>query len=175
MNADIVQLSDYVWQRTSNRLQGLSDEEYLWEPVPGGWSVRPAADGTYRADGGVGIDPPPVTNIAWRLWHLVACYGSGRNREWLGLSPQGGRAFEQADPVPATAEGALATLSAAHEEWAAVLASLPEAAWAEPLGPIAGPWAEADKAGFILHMVDEFIHHGAELALLRDLWRVRPS
>ena len=24
---------------------------------------------------------------------------------------------------------------------------------------------------FVLHMLDEFVHHGAEVALLRDLWR----
>ncbi|HEX7149171.1 MAG TPA: DinB family protein, partial [Actinomycetota bacterium] len=23
------------------RLQGLTDEEYLWEPAPGAWSIRP--------------------------------------------------------------------------------------------------------------------------------------
>jgi hypothetical protein len=32
------------------RLDGLTDEEYFWEPVEGCWSLRPAADGSYRLD-----------------------------------------------------------------------------------------------------------------------------
>ena len=54
------------------RLQGLTDAEYLWEPVPGCWSVRQQADGSYQLDGGDAPDPPPVTPIAWRMMHLGA-------------------------------------------------------------------------------------------------------
>ena len=37
---------------------------------------------------------------------------------------------------------------------------------------MAGPeYAERPRAGYVLHMLDEFIHHGAEISLLRDLWR----
>lgn len=32
------------------RLQGLTDDEYLWEPVEGRWSVRPGDDGVRRMD-----------------------------------------------------------------------------------------------------------------------------
>jgi hypothetical protein len=32
------------------RLDGLTDEEYFWEPVEGCWSLRRAADGSYRLD-----------------------------------------------------------------------------------------------------------------------------
>jgi len=38
--ADIIALSDHVYQRTRGRLAGLTDEEYFWEPVPG---CRPSA------------------------------------------------------------------------------------------------------------------------------------
>ena len=37
---------------------------------------------------------------------------------------------------------------------------------------MAGPeYADRTRAAYVLHMLDEFIHHGAEIALLRDLWR----
>jgi hypothetical protein len=37
---------------------------------------------------------------------------------------------------------------------------------------VAGPeYADRTRAAYVLHMLDEFIHHGAEIALLRDLWR----
>ena len=38
--SDIIELSDYVYQRTRNRLAGLTDDEYFWEPVPGCCTIR---------------------------------------------------------------------------------------------------------------------------------------
>jgi hypothetical protein len=32
--ADVIALSDYVCERTRDRLDGLTDTEYFWEPVP---------------------------------------------------------------------------------------------------------------------------------------------
>lgn len=46
---------------------------------------------------------------------------------------------------------------------------------AERLGAVAGPFASGTLASFVLHMLDEFIHHGAELALLRDLYGARSA
>jgi len=41
------------------------------------------------------------------------------------------------------------------------------------MGTIAGPFAELDKASLVLHQLDEQIHHGAELGVLRDLYAHR--
>jgi len=79
--------------------------------------------------------------------------------------------FERDDPAPGTAAEAMAALERAHAFWRDVLQELPEASWWEPLGPIAGPYAEDDKASLVLHQLDEQIHHGAELGVLRDLYR----
>jgi uncharacterized damage-inducible protein DinB len=169
---NLVQLSDYVWERTRGRFQGLTDDEYFWEPVKGCWSLRPDTDGAYRADWEAGADPPPFTTVAWRMWHLVGVYGERRNREWLALPPgqEPGR-FDRTAPAPSNAIAAAETLAAAHAEWAAVLGQLTDATLQEKLGPVAGPFAGSDRAGFVLHMIDEAIHHAAEIALLRDLWR----
>lgn len=167
---DLMSTSDYVYERTRRRLDGLSDDEYLWEPVPDCWSVRPRADGTHRADGGDVDGAEPFTTIAWRLWHLTSCYGSERNAAWLGVDRAGG-GFEQDDPVPATAAPALAALERAHASWHDVLEALPADAWLEPMGEIVGPYHESTKSSFVLHMLDEHIHHGAELGVLRDLYR----
>jgi hypothetical protein len=58
----------------------LTDEEYLWEPAPGAWSIRrrgeamspkPFGPGEWQIDDAPGDpDPTPVTTIAWRLGHL---------------------------------------------------------------------------------------------------------
>ena len=85
---ELVALSDYAFQRTWRRLEGLGDDEYLWEPVAPAWSVRPRADGTFRADYAVWPESPPFTTFAWRLWHLTVCYGQTRNATFLGVSAE---------------------------------------------------------------------------------------
>src|SRR6266581_7751942 len=82
-NFQLVQQLDWHWrEQLQPRLNGLTDEEYRWEPVPGAWNVRPRGTGTAPAAAGTGEftidfampepDPPPVTTIAWRLGHIVA-------------------------------------------------------------------------------------------------------
>jgi hypothetical protein len=168
--SDIIELSDYVYQRTRNRLAGLTDDEYFWEPVPGCCTIRRANSGEYRADDASEPDPPPFTTIAWRLWHLIENYGGRRNPEWLGVEREPG-GFERGDPAPATAAEAIAVLDRAHAFWRDLLHHVPEASWWEPLGPIAHEYAESDKAALVLHHLDEQIHHGAELGVMRDLYQ----
>ena len=168
--ADIIALSDYVAQRTRSRLAGLIDDEYFWEPVAGCYTVRRTQSGNYLAeDPDEADDPPHFTTIAWRLWHLIECYGGKRNPKWLGVErPPGG--FEMEDPVPATAAEAITVLERAQAFWQDLIQALPPDAWWDQLGPVAGPYAEDDKASLVLHQLDEQIHHGAELGVLRDLY-----
>ena len=42
---------------------------------------------------------------------------------------------------------------------------------ARPVGPAEGPYAEHPMATLILHINREVMHHGAEVCLLRDLYR----
>jgi len=167
--ADIIGLSDYVYQRTRSRLAGLTDDEYFWEPVPGCFTVRPTESGDYRADDADPPGNPPFTTIAWRLWHLIENYGAKRQPEWLGLERPPGE-FERDDPAPATAADAISALARAYDFWQDLLQELPAASWWEPLGPIAHEYAESSKAALVLHCLDEQIHHGAELGVLRDLY-----
>jgi hypothetical protein len=48
---------------------------------------------------------------------------------------------------------------------------LDEAALAKPVGPAEGAYAESPMAELVLHISREAIHHGAEILLLRDLYR----
>lgn len=50
---DLLALSDFAWGRLRQRLDGLTDAEYHWEPVPHCRAVRRLDDGTYRSDGPV--------------------------------------------------------------------------------------------------------------------------
>ncbi len=171
---ELVDLSDQVWQRLRTRLDGLTDNEYLWEPVPGCWTIRERTDGHWTADSTLPRpQPEPFTTIAWRLWHLIDMYGEDRAPRFLGLEPQGapiGLDDPDGQP-PSTADGAVELLSAAHDRWDAHVTLVSEAALSEAVGPVGGAYADRTRVAYVLHMLDEFIHHSAEVALLRDLWR----
>lgn len=53
-------------------LEAITDEEYLWEPVPGCWSIRPTGPGGRgEFEAWPDPEPVPVPTIAWRLSHLA--------------------------------------------------------------------------------------------------------
>jgi DinB superfamily len=159
------------------RLDGLTDEEYLWEPVDGAWSVRRAEDGGYKLDGWQPEpSPPPVTTIAWRMVHIGATCLANRASTFFGDGSVPGDA-DMADPrhvptnLPGTAADAIAFLEWAYRWWHGGIASLDEEALATPLGPKGGPYARDSMAALVVHINREVMHHGAEICLLRDLYR----
>lgn len=171
---------EFHWQHQLRpRFEGLSDEEYFWEPVPGSWNVHPRGASTAPIQGGTGShtidfafpapEPPPITTIAWRLGHVIVGVLGMRNASHFGGPPLDYYTFEYA----ATAEAALAQLDEHHARWIAGVRSLDDAALAAPCGPSEGPYAQAPMATLVLHIHREVIHHGAEIALLRDLYRAQ--
>jgi hypothetical protein len=76
-------------------------------------------------------------------------------------------------PWSPTAAGALEQLDHWYGAWMAGLRSLDAAQWDAPVGPAEGPWAEYPMVALALHLNREAIHHGAEILLLRDLYRTR--
>lgn len=70
-----------------------------------------------------------------------------------------------------TAAGALRQLDTVHDAWVDGIRGFDAASLAAPVGPAEGPWAEHPMAELVLHVNREAIHHGAEIALLRDLYR----
>lgn len=159
------------------RLEGLTDAEYHWEPAPGAWGIRPRAEArTPMAAGGGDMvadfawpepSPPPVTTIAWRLAHLIVGVFGMRNASHFGGPPVD---YQTADWSP-TATGALAQLDAAYQGWIDGVATLTPERLATPVGEAEGPYAALPYAALVLHIHREAIHHLAEIALLRDLYR----
>ncbi|MFI6564412.1 DinB family protein [Streptomyces sp. NPDC050534] len=207
------------------RLTGLGDEEYLWEPAPGSWSIRRRGEATtprafgpgewvldkgaadipaseyaevarqvaggmaiekVAEDWSVGVerveqvlahtgpvepDASPVTTIAWRLGHLHSNFAG--DWEWTF----GERSRDPHELVDFTPSAALAV----QRFWATV------DRWRESVATVSDE--QLDTVGFsqypygsnpdepyiaVLWGINlELIHHMAEIALLRDLWRAR--
>jgi hypothetical protein len=176
----LVDQLEWHWQgQLRPRLQGLSDDEYFWEPAPDAWNVHPRGASSAPVQAGSGAftidfafpepDPAPVTTIAWRLGHLIVGVFGARVAGHFGGPPVDYQGFDYAG----TAAEALRQLDAGHDAWVAGVRGLDAAALQRPVGPAEGPWSEHSMAELVLHINREVIHHGAEIALLRDLYRAR--
>ena len=171
------QLDFHYQHNLRPRLAGLPDDEYFWEPAPGAWNIRPRAEATTsHAAGAADLvmdyawpepSPAPLTTIAWRLAHVIVGCFAERSGNHFGGQPTDYHRWSYA----ATADEAIAQLDAAYEAWSAGVASLGEEGLARPVGPAEGPFAESPYAELVLHINRELIHHGAEICLLRDLYR----
>jgi hypothetical protein len=148
------------------RLDGLSDDEYLWEPVADCWTIRRDADGAYVQDADwPSPDPAPVTTIAWRMAHVaIGCFAE--RAEGFFDVPGG-------DAVPGRASEAIAFLEDTYHRWHDKIAALDEDGIAAPLGERGGEFGAEPMGGLILHINREVMHHGGEICLLRDLYRAK--
>ncbi|MEU4099015.1 DinB family protein [Streptomyces sp. NPDC026673] len=197
--APLLEQFDFACRRLCDRMTGpvvdsgngtdvevgpMTDEEYLWEPVPGCWSVRPRSHGpgpgaTVLVGGGAwGRDaspaphpvPPPFTTIAWRLSHLG---------ELLALRADdsaGTHALTRDDfRSSGDAAGAVSGFEEAAGAWRRALLGADDAAL-DTVGYSTYPYGSDPENPFldiVWWVNQELLHHGAEIALLRDLYRAR--
>jgi hypothetical protein len=147
------------------RLAGLTDEEYLWEPVSGGWTLRVLPDGRLDADYAYpDPDPPPFTTIGWRINHIASCkvmyheyaYGPGK------------LTFPDLDVPPTPAEAA-SMLEEGHTLLTTDLDGLKDA---DLEATVLTNWGEEWPAWRIFWtMIHHDLWHGGEIGALRDLYR----
>ena len=161
----------------------LTNEEYLWKPAPGAWSIRrrgeaasprPFGPGGWQLDGATGDpDPTPVTTIAWRLGHLHSDF-AGR---WEWTFGERRRPPDQLVDFSPSAAVALERFWVQMDRWRdSVAAVTPEQLDTVGFGQC--PWTDDAEVPFITVIWEaniEFIHHMAEIALLRDLYRTRST
>jgi len=173
----LAEQSDWYWRKNLRpRLEGLTDEEYFWEPVRDCWSIRPRGasaapmsegSGEWTMDfASPGPEPAPVTTIAWRLAHIiVSCLGY-RVGWYFGGQDVDSETFAYAG----TADEALKQLDEMYERWNAGVRELSDIDLDNP--PTVSP-EQFPMENRVLHVNRELIHHGAEISLLRDLYRRR--
>jgi hypothetical protein len=176
-SAELVDQLEWHWRHQLRpRLDGLTDDEYFWQPVPGCWTISRRGESSAPVSVGAGeftmdyarhpVEPEPVTTIAWRLAHLIDVFGPP-DASHFDVPP--------ADPpavrYSGTAEGALRQLDDGHDAWVSDVRNLGAAGLTRPQGTLSPPqFADAPMAKLILYTNLEVIHHGAEICLLRDLY-----
>jgi hypothetical protein len=172
----LVSQLEFYWDvHLRPRLDGLTDEEYFWEPVDGCWSVRPDTEGRFSSERVKGVEPP-LTTIAWRMMHVAIGVFGARASTFFGDGSVPADA-DMFDPrhSPAseagTAAEAVALLEHNYHWWHDGIAGLSYTELTTPLGPRGAMFAEAPMADLIIHLNREAMHHGGEIALLRDLYR----
>jgi hypothetical protein len=71
MTDEIVWQFDLAWALADLHLSELVDDDFLWQPAPLCWTVRPDAAGVWRPDwADTEPDPVPVPTIGWLTWHI---------------------------------------------------------------------------------------------------------
>ena len=178
----IEQLSDAV-MFARQRLDGMDDAEFQWEPTPNSWSIRPRAEAVSPDPIGPGstvldhesardpFAPGPVSTIAWRVGHLVA--GFAGRWEWTF----GDRATPPGDLVEFDTAAApmLERLWIEIDRWLIAVDQLSDAEM-DTVGLGQYPHGldpQLPFIGIVRWMNREAIHHLAEAALLRDLYPTR--
>lgn len=161
---ELVEQLDFHWQGALRpRLKGLTDDEYFFEPVPDCWTVH--------RDGGIDFaypppQPEPFTTIAWRMAHIIIGVFAARTHSHFGGPPADYQTWDYATD----ADAALRQLDDAYDGWITGVRGLDEADLAKPCGPAEGPYADEPMITLVLHINREAIHHGAEIACIRDLY-----
>jgi hypothetical protein len=171
-------------------VDGLTDDEFFWEPVADAWSIRKfggaptspfaqylAAEGGGRDwfsdeawDGSrfLDLEPPPFTTIGWRLVHMGSCkimyheHAFGQRRDmWAELTSIH------------TAKEAIQQYDEGHRLLMQALASLDDAALD---GTSQTNWGEQWPTWRIFwHMLKHDLQHGAEIGAVRDMYAHRDS
>lgn len=160
--------------RLKERLSGITDDEYLWEPVADCWTVRrretsrsskPQGGGAWVYDNSDEEQSlPPFTTIAWRLMHLVDVVGGYHAYLWGD-----GKLTDDWFEVPATAAEGVSVWEHHAGQFVEALAAEEDAALERP---VRIPWwpEPAPRWRVVANVATEAIHHGAEIGVLRDLY-----
>jgi hypothetical protein len=164
MTTQLADQLDWHWRgHLRPRLDGLTDDEYFWQPVPDCWTVHPdgSVDYAFPPPG-----PAPFTTIAWRMAHVIVGVFAVRVHHHFGGPPASYQSWDYATD----AATALRQLDETYTAWITGVRSMSATDLTRLCGPAEGPYADHPLSELVLHINREAIHHGAEIACLRDLY-----
>ncbi|MFI9511030.1 DinB family protein [Nocardia sp. NPDC052566] len=156
---------DLTWSLTEIHLDALRPDEFLWEPAPLTWTVRPDAEGVWWPDWAeTEPDPIPVPTIGWLTWHIGWWWGAAV-RDIEGKPPLA----RERVPWPGDGAAAITWLRDLRAEWVRALDELTET---DLDRPSAHPWP-ADAGLTVAHLAGwvnaELMKNVAEIGQVRLL------
>ncbi|ROO52326.1 DinB family protein [Micromonospora sp. Llam0] len=156
---------DLTWSLFEYHLERLQPDDFLAEPAPACWTLRPSDDGGWVPDwADTEPDPVPVPTIAWLTWH-IGWWWTVAIDHVEGRTPH-----DRADiRWPGSGAATIGWLRALRTTWTTVLDRLADA---DLDRPTAYPWpAEAGLS--LAHLGSwvnaELMKNAAEIGQLRML------
>jgi DinB superfamily len=144
----------------------------------GAWAADFDAGLVAAADEGKAIEP--LTSIAWLFWHVGPQPGRTAQLDFLGGSHSADSGWTSpyiaAHPIFTTADEAVGAMRAGWRALDAALRSASDEQLERPVrfwGYGGQPGPMGTGAQVIASMLNEVSHHGTQIGVLRDLYRLR--
>jgi len=168
---------EFSWYVLRERLATVTQDEFVWEPAPGAFSVRLRQEsaaarafgvGDWVVEWPAGPDEPGLRTIAWLVAHLTEVFterydwtfGEHRlKRPDLTYSGEVGPAIDALVRIAQAWRTAIAEMS--DDDFFVV--GLSQATEIDAASPF---------AHLVMHINRELIHHGSEICTLTDLYRL---
>ena len=174
----------------------LTDDELMWEPTEGAWTVGPATEsrtatpfvtGPLAADFDTGLAAAaseggavePLTSIAWLFWHVGSQPGRAAELDFLGgtHSAESGwtSPYIAAHPIFTTADQAVTAMRTGWRALDTALRSATDEHLERPtrFWGYGAPGPMGTGAQIVASILNEVSHHGTQIGVLRDLYRLR--
>jgi hypothetical protein len=191
----LLEMMTFIEMFTLNRAwNGLTDDELMWEPTDGAWSIRPVTEcrtatpfvtGSLAADFDVSVVGDhalePLTSIAWLFWHVGSQPGRAAELDFFGGAHSAASGWTspyiEAHPMFTGADDAV---SAMRTGWRALDAALRSATDEQLERPTrfwgyGAPGPMGTGAQIVGQILNEVGHHGTQMGVLRDFYRVRTA
>jgi hypothetical protein len=176
----------------------LTDDELMWKPTDDAWTIglatecrtaTPFITGSLAADFDVGLVEAaaagsaiePLTSIAWLFWHVGSQPGRAAELDFFNgaHSAESGwtSPYITAHPMFTTAEDAV---TAMRTGWRALDTALRSATDEQLERPTrfwgyGGPGPMGTGAQIVGSILNEVSHHGTQIGVLRDLYRLQAT
>jgi len=146
--------TDLMFRAVLDAIDGLTTEEFFWEPVDGCWSIRSTPEGGFTQDWTPAPIVAPSTTIAWRLAHI----GQSLAAHALRLFQRGSFSYATYRPA-ASVQGERPFLEGSFSLWRRGIEDTTELT----------PTRVAEVLSFNHH----HLGHAKEIDAIRQLYRAR--
>lgn len=155
---------DRGYSRLRARSDGLTDDEFFWQPVPDSWTIYEDRPGHWTYHYAIpDPNPAPVTTIGWQLVHLGTT--KFMYHEWAYGAAR--LTFPELD-IPNNARSALDLLDEGHRLLRDDLLATSESELDEPRKTNWGQMLPTWKLFWA--MIDHDALHGGMIGSLRDIY-----